>query len=96
MTLKKLKTPFVVLHQPDPNDPTFTRSLDDIRKILPPGKWRHSRVYEEVGIAVEKLGIDPFDFWTLPKESQATIIAYYRAEATIRNYEEYLARPKPH
>lgn len=65
-------------------------SLEEIRAKLPKSYWRHSRVFEDVGVAVE-MGMTPTYFWTLPDNDKAYLVAYQRAKATIQGYEQYLA-----
>jgi hypothetical protein len=52
-------------------------SLEEIREKLPSTNWRHSRVFEDIGVAIE-LGMTPTRF------------AYQRAKSTIQGYEHYL------
>lgn len=63
--------------------------------MLPKGKWQHSRIFEEIGVAVEQLGIVPSEFWAKPKTDQALVIAYFRVKSTISAYEDHINKPKP-
>lgn len=91
---RKRRKRFEVKYLPDPSNSDEFRTLDSIRKILPQGKWSHSRIFEEVDIAVDQLRIDPYQFWKLDRENQALVIARNRVHKTITAYEEYLSRPK--
>lgn len=53
-----------------------------------------SRIFEEVGVAVEHLGISPTQFWQLPVSDQSLMIAYYRVKNVIEAYEMHLSKPK--
>lgn len=50
----------------------------------------HSQVFEEVGIALEKLHMTPAQFRALPVEQRAEIIAYNRVAETYAAYESLL------
>lgn len=53
-----------------------------------PNKWFHSRVYEDVEVAIA-VG-HPLDFWELPENVQARLIARFRARGTRDAYEAML------
>lgn len=92
-TSRKRRILFAVKFLPDPSDPETYKSLDDIRKDLPRGKWLHSRVFEEVDSAVE-LQMTPTAFWLLDRNDQALLLARRRVRATIEAYEDHLNKPK--
>lgn len=50
----------------------------------------HSTVFEEVGIALEKLHISPAQFRALPVEQRAEMIAWNRVADTMAAYEALL------
>lgn len=64
-------------------------TLDEIRKHLPRGNWRHSSVFEHVGVAAE-LQVAPSEFWSWNEHDKAYMIAYYRVKSTLQEYEEVL------
>lgn len=64
-------------------------TLDEIREQLPKGQWRHSSVFEQVGVAAE-LRVTPSEFWGWSDHDKAYMIAYYRVKSTLQEYEEVL------
>ncbi len=68
-------------------------TLSQIRKILPKSKWSHTRILEDIGVALD-IGMTPNTFWDLDEEDQAYILAYRRAIGTIEAYENYLQEKK--
>jgi len=50
----------------------------------------HSVLFEEVGIAIEKLHKTPAEFRALPVEQRAEIIAFHRVADTYAAYEALL------
>lgn len=64
-------------------------TLEDVRKQLPKGQWRHSAVFEQVGVAAE-LRVAPTEFWGWSEHDKAYMIAYYRVKSTLQEYEQVL------
>lgn len=64
-------------------------SLEQIRKELPSGKWRTSRVYEDVDVAAQHHWAVSH-LWALAENDQAFLIARHRAKATMEAYENHL------
>lgn len=65
-------------------------TLDEIRQQLPKGQWRHSAVFEQVGVAAE-LRVAPSDFWAWSDHDKAYLIAYYRVKSTLQEFEHVLS-----
>lgn len=72
------------------SDPTTWRTLDQIRSEIEESKWFHSRVYEEVEVAIATGHLH--DWWDLPENTQALAIARFRVRGTREAYEEHLAK----
>lgn len=65
-------------------------TLDEIREIVPSGKWRHNRIFEDVTVAVA-MGQDPVtEFWPLDNKSKAWLIAWHRVKSSMAAYDQYL------
>ena len=57
---------------------------------IKPGKWRHSRIFEDVGVALEQQ-VTPTVFWEeWPERDQAFALAKNRAIATMTSWEDHL------
>lgn len=63
-----------------------------MREEIEEGKWYHSRFYEEVEVAVA-VG-HAADFWDLPEEIQAALIARSRVRGVREAYQEKLDKDK--
>lgn len=63
--------------------------MAQIRKELPQGKWRNTRLFEDVSVAAEHDMI-PSQLWQLSDGDQALLIAHSRASGTIRAYSDFL------
>lgn len=77
------------------SDPATWRTLDQIRSEIEETKWYHSRIYEDVEVAIAIGHIH--DFWDLPENIQAIAIARFRVRGAREAYEEHLLkrdRPK--
>ena len=66
--------------------------MKQIREEIPEGKWAYSRVYEDVNVAIATG--HSHDFWELPENTQALLIARYRVKGSIEAYEQELDRRK--
>ena len=73
----------------NPNDPDLWLTLQDIRAQLPKSQWRHSRVYEDVSVAID-IGLPVSQFWLLPEMDRAYFIAKKRVGAAMASYDEFL------
>lgn len=73
-------------------EPETWRTLKQIRSELPDGKWGFSRVYEDVNVAIATG--HSHDFWELPEDIQAFLIARFRVRGTMEAYEDELAKEK--
>jgi hypothetical protein len=56
-----------------------------MRKQIPSTPWRHNRVFEDVGVAIQS-NRTPTEFWSLDHTDQAYMIAYFRTISTIESY----------
>lgn len=65
-------------------------TLDDIREELPKSAWRHTGLFETIGVAI-KMNMPPTRFWAMPEEDKAYIIAYHRAISAMQEYERKLS-----
>lgn len=74
----------------NPEEPETWLSLTQMREEMPKGKWRHSRFFEDIGVAV-KMQMTPSSFWQMDESDQALIIARLRALSTMEAYEQHLA-----
>lgn len=63
-------------------------TLKEMRAQIPQGKWAHSRIYEDIKVAIE-VG-HAADFWELPKDIQSYLLAVYRTEGIKQAYEKKL------
>lgn len=63
-----------------------------MRKELPEGKWGYSRIYEDINVAIATG--HSHDFWELPENTQAYLIARFRAKGTIDAYEDEMSKKK--
>lgn len=70
------------------SDPETWRTLEQIRNEVDEGKWFHSRIYEDIEVAVAIGHIH--DFWELPEDIQSYAIARSRVRGTREAYEEKL------
>lgn len=68
------------------DDPTTWLTLEEIQKQIDPGKWSHSRIYEDIEVAVA-CG-HAHDFWDLPENTQAYIIARFRARGLREAFDD--------
>lgn len=93
MKSKTRKKPFEIQYRADPEDESTWLSLEEIRKIVTPGKWGHNRILEEVNAALE-LQKMPSEFWAAQRTDQAYILAHHRAKSTMTAYEDYLRENK--
>jgi hypothetical protein len=75
------------------NDQENWKNLAQIKDDTPGGNWRTSRLFEDVGVAVE-MGLTPSRFWRLPEQDQALVIAFYRAKGAMTSYEDHMANKK--
>lgn len=64
-------------------------TLEEIRQQIPRGQWRHSSVFEQIGVAAE-LQMAPTEFWSWNEHDKAYMIAYYRVKSTLQEYEQVL------
>ena len=81
--------PFEIHYAPT-NDPSSWKTLGQIRKELPSGKWKNSRLFEDVSVALDSGLGAPSNLWNLEAQDQAFVIAYYRVKGTIQAYEDHL------
>ena len=78
-------------YKADPTDETTWLTLDKIRKLLPPSKWEHDRLLEEVDTAIT-IGLLPSQFWAASRSDQAFILARTRTTRVMEAYENLLAK----
>ena len=69
-------------------------TLNDIREEMEksgePAHWSHSRMFEDVGVAL-KQGVTPTYFWDeWPERDQAFAIAHSRVNKTMEAWEHHL------
>jgi hypothetical protein len=67
----------------------YDLTLEQVRKELPRGKWKHNRLFEDISVAAE-FGMSPMTFWMHQDQDKAFMVAYQRAVSTMRSYEDYL------
>lgn len=72
------------------SDPQTWKTLDQIRSEVEENKWYHSRIYEDVEVAIATGHLH--DFWDLPTPIQALAIARFRVRGAREAYEEHLAK----
>jgi hypothetical protein len=75
------------------SDESGWKTLPELREELQkrnPGKWTHSRIFEDVDVAFEE-GTTPTAFWDQWSErDQAFALARSRAKGTMKAWEEHL------
>lgn len=65
-----------------------------MRAEIDPSNWWHSRIYEDTEVAIATGHAT--DFWDLPENTQALLIARFRARGTREAYEEKLHQQEMH
>ncbi len=83
------KPPFAVQYVTRTDQPDLWLSLQDIRDQLPKSPWRHSRVYEDVSVAID-VGMPVSQFWLMPEMDRAYFIAQKRVHSAMEAYDALL------
>jgi hypothetical protein len=81
---------FSVLYVVDPRDRDSWKDLAAMRDEMGQGDWHSSKVFEEIGVAL-KHHMSPGQFWLLPENDRAYMVAYERATGTMESYAHHVA-----
>jgi hypothetical protein len=84
------RLPFSVLYVVDPSDRDTWKDLAEMRQELGGGDWHSSKVFEEVGCALSH-HLTPGQFWTLPENDRAYMVAFERTRSTMEAYAHHVA-----
>jgi len=74
----------------DPREPDLWKTLSEIQEELGAGDWHSSKIFEEVGVAVEH-NMTPSQFWALPETDRAYLVAYERTKSTMSSWAHHQA-----
>lgn len=84
------RAPFLIEWKPDATKPGNPLSNLPVKE----GKWQYSETFRDITIAHEWGYKDPFEFWALPRETRALLIAYSEARGQMTAYEDQIATHK--
>lgn len=84
------RRPFSVLYVVDPKERDSWKDLAAMREEMGTGDWHSNKIFEEVGVALEH-NLSPSQFWVLPENDRAYMVAFGRTKSTMEAYSHHVS-----